>query len=277
LRVASVLREHGFSEKLRTDASLRYRRDAMQNLARIAAAFAALSLSLAFSTSARADTGEEVLAKLDKSLNNWKTLDSQFNITTKSGGSTSVLKIRNRMQNKGRYNKQFVEISEPADMAGTRVLTKTPEKMYIYLPSFKKVRRIASHMNEQGFLGTALASKDMNLTHYGEDFTATVVSDAGNDLELKLTGKSEKAPYARLDMKIDKSKMVPVQVKFYGEGDKHLKTESRSEYVCDAGYCMPKTIEMVDHSKGVSSTIKLGTYKVNPELDKGLFSKRNLK
>ncbi len=249
----------------------------MTKFLRAAAAFAALSLAMLPTMPARAESGEEYLAKVEKALNNWKTLDSQFVITTKSGGSTAILKLRNRMQNKGAYNKQFVDISEPADMAGTKVLTKTPEKMYIYLPSFKKVRRIASHMNEQGFLGTALASKDMTLTHYGEGFTATVLSDSGNDLELKLTAKNDKAPYPRLDLTIDKTRMVPSIVKFYGESDKHLKTETRSDYVCETGYCMPKTLAMVDHAKGVASTIKLISYKINPELDKGLFSKRNLK
>jgi outer membrane lipoprotein-sorting protein len=249
----------------------------MQTFVRKAAALAAFALLLVPAVTARAESAEEYLARLDKSLNNWKTLDSQFEVTTESGSSKTLLKLRNRMQNKGAYNKQFVDISAPADMAGTKVLTKSPEKMYIYLPSFKKVRRIASHMNEQGFLGTALASKDMNLTHYGESFTATLVSDSAKELELKLVAKNDKAPYPRLDMKVDKERMVPTQVKFYGEGDAHIKTESRSDYVCESGYCMPKTLKMVDHGKSVASTIKLVTYKVNPELDKGLFSKRNLK
>ncbi|MBM4358005.1 MAG: outer membrane lipoprotein-sorting protein [Deltaproteobacteria bacterium] len=249
----------------------------MHTLARIAACLSAFALSLVFAAPAHAESAEEYLTKLDRSLNNWKTLDSEFEVTTESGSSKTLLKLRNRMQNKGAFNKQFVDIGAPADMAGTKVLTKSPEKMYIYLPSFKKVRRIASHMNEQGFLGTALASKDMNLTHYGETFTATVVSDSAKELELKLVAKDDKAPYPRLDMKVDKERMVPTQVKFFGEGNAHIKTESRSDYVCESGYCMPKTLKMVDHGKGVSSTIRLVSYKVNPALEKGLFSKRNLK
>jgi len=249
----------------------------MLKLARIVAAAAFLLSSLAPGRPALAETGDEYLTKVDQSLNNWKTLDSQFTVTTKASGSTTILKLRNRMQNKGAFNRQFVDISEPPDMAGTKVLTKSPQKMYIYLPSFKKVRRIASHMNEQGFLGTALASKDMNLTHYSGDFAPTVVSDAGNVLQLKLVAKSEKAPYPRLDLTIDKARWMPTQLKFFGEGDKHLKTETRSDYVCEAGYCMPKTLEMVDHTKNVTSSIKLVSYKINPELEKGLFSKRNLK
>lgn len=249
----------------------------MKSLERIALGFTAFALATLFAFSGNAESAEGYLAKLDKSLNNWKTLDSQFEVTTEGGGSKTILKLRNRMQNKGAFNRQFVDISAPADMAGTKVLTKSPEKMWIWLPAFKKKRRIASHMNEQGFLGTALASRDMNLTHYGASFTASLVSDSAKEVELKLVAKGPKAPYPRLDMKIDKSKMVPTEVKFYGERDTHIKTETRTDYVCESGYCMPKTLKMVDHGKGIASTIRLVTYKVNPSLEKGLFSPRNLK
>jgi outer membrane lipoprotein-sorting protein len=243
---------------------------------RLAAAAAALTLVFGFAGAARAD-GDAELAKVDKSLNAWKTLDFHYKVTTKDGDNNKLLKLRSRLQNKGDYNKQFIDISEPADMAGTKVLTKTPEKMYIYLPAFKKIRRIASHVNEQGFLGTALSSKDLNLTHYGHLFSASVLSENDKEVVLKLVGKGDAAPYPHIDLKIDKSKSVPVEIKYYGAEDKHLKTETRSEYVCENSYCVPRTMEMVDHTKGISSTLKLTEYKINPTLESGLFSKRNLK
>ncbi len=248
----------------------------MQKLARFVVALAALGLVLVFSGAARAD-GDAMLANVDKALNGWKTLDFHYKVTTKSGTTTTILKLRSRLHNKGSYNKQFIDISEPADMAGTKVLTKTPEKMYIYLPAFKKIRRIASHVNEQGFLGTALSSKDLNLTHYGNLFSAAVVSENDKEVELKLTGKGDSAPYPRIDMKIDKSKWVPTEIKYFGAEDKHLKTETRSDYACENDYCVPKTMEMTDHTKSISSTLKLTSHKINPELESGLFSKRNLK
>lgn len=248
----------------------------MEKSIRLSAAFAVLALVLALAPAARAD-GDTLLANVDKALNNWKTLDYHYRVTTKSGDTSTVLKLRSRLENKGEYNKQFIDISEPADMAGTKVLTNKPDKMYIYLPAFKKVRRIASHVNEAGFLGTALSSKDLNLTHYGTLFSAAVVSESATEVQLKLTGKGENPPYPRIDLKIDKAKWVPTEIKYFGEQDKHLKTEKRSEYICAGSYCVPKTMEMADHTKGISSTLKLTEHKINPELEKDLFSKRNLK
>ncbi len=232
-------------------------------------------LASALALPARAD-GNESLAKVDKTVNAWKSIDYHFTVTTKSGASSTVLKLRSRMKNKGAYNKQFIDISEPADMAGTKVLTTKPTKMYIYLPAFKKIRRIASHVNEQGFLGTALASKDLDLTHYGVHYDATEGGDVGGKLKLMLTAKGETAPYPKLEMLIDKSKWVPAEIKYLNEAGKVLKTETRGGYFCEGDYCAPKSMAVVDHTKNVSSTLELTEYKINPKLEKGLFSKRNL-
>ncbi|MSP24686.1 MAG: outer membrane lipoprotein-sorting protein [Myxococcales bacterium] len=242
---------------------------------RILIAVSSLVIAVAFAASAHAD-GNESLAKVDKTVNAWKTIDYHFEVTTKSGATTTVLKLRTRARNRGTYNKQLIVISEPADMAGTKVLSTKPTKMYIYLPAFKKIRRIASHVNEQGFLGTALSSKDLDLTHYGVYFNATELADAGGKVKLALTAKDETAPYPKLEMDVDKSKWVPSEIRYLNEAGKVLKTETRSDYFCEGDYCVPKTMLMVDHTKNVSSRMLLAEHKINPKLDKGLFSKRNL-
>jgi hypothetical protein len=45
--------------------------------------------------------------------------------------------------------KRYTEFSAPADMRGTKVLILSPTQMYVYLPSYGKVRRIANHTKDQ--------------------------------------------------------------------------------------------------------------------------------
>lgn len=242
--------------------------------------FAALSalLLLALSSSAVAD--DATLKKVDDMVNQWKTLDYHYKIvTTKEGDADKkdVLKLRMRMQYTGAYNIQLIEISEPADMKGTKVLTQSPTQMYIYLPAFNKVRRIASHVTEQGFLGTALSQKDMTLTRYGDKYSAKIKSDAGDEMVLALTAKSDDAPYPTIELKVDKTKWLPLGIKYFAEGGKHVKTEIRSDYRCAKGYCAPGAMKVTDHATGVTSILYLKEHTVNPVLDKSLFSKRQLK
>jgi hypothetical protein len=230
-----------------------------------------------FTSTALAD--EETLKKIDIAINQWKTLDYRYKIvTTKKGDAEKkdVLKLRMRMKYTGAYNKQLIEIAAPADMKGTKVLTKSPTEMYIYLPAFKKVRRIASHVTEQGFLGTALSQKDMTLTRYGDKYRPTKMTDRGDKVTLELAKTSDEAPYPNIELTVEKERMVPTLIKYYSDGGKLVKTERRSQYRCEKGYCAPGAMKVTDHSTGVTSILYLKKMHVNPKLKKSLFSKRSL-
>lgn len=236
-------------------------------------ALAALGLVLALGSVASADD----LDKVDEALNRYRTLDYSYKlITTDAGGGKTVLKLRTRIRNVGDHNKQLIVIDEPADMKGTKVLTASPTQMYIFMPAFKKLRRIASHVNEQGFLGTALSSADMNLTRYGRFYQATVKSSDAKTVTLRLDGKDDKAPYPRIDMVVDKKLSLPVELKYYAAGGKHIKTERRQDYQCAKGYCVPKLMEMTDHTKAVTSVLKLEKHAIDVAVADDLFSKRSL-
>ncbi len=241
----------------------------------IAPVAAVLLALLATAGSAQA-AGE--LAKVDEAVNRWKTLDYHYKIVTKDGGGKkSVLRLRMRMRTAGGHNQQLSEISEPKDMSGTVVLHLSPTKMYIYLPAFKKVRRIASHVNDAGFLGTAMSARDMTLTRYSKYYEARVLSESVKKVKLKLTEKAgTDAPYASIVMVVDKSRWVPVKFLYYNDSGKHLRTEKRAQYSCEGGYCFPRAMKVTDHAKNVVSKLFLKKHRVNPKLSGKLFSKRIL-
>lgn len=238
---------------------------------------AAFVLALVFSADARADNA--LLQKIDSELNKWKTLDYSYKIvTTKDGDDdSSVLSLRMRMQYTGSHNKQLIEISEPADMKGTKVLTLAPTEMYIYLPAFKKIRRIASHVTEQGFLGTALSQRDLTLTRYADKYDASQKTEADGKITLTLKGKNDQAPYPKIVLVVDDKKLLPSSIKYFSDDDKHVKTETRTQYRCSKDYCTPGAMKIEDHAAGVKSILYLKDYTINPKLEDSLFSKRSLK
>jgi outer membrane lipoprotein-sorting protein len=222
---------------------------------------------------ARADE----LSKVDEAVNRWKSLDIKYKIvTTKNGGDPTNLKLRMRMRVKSGENEQITEISEPADMKGTKVLIKSPTEMYIYLPAFRKIRRIASHVTEQGFLGTALSQRDMSLTRYAKYYTAKKTKEAGHSLTLVLTAKSDDAPYPKLEVDVDTTKWLPSEIRYFNDKGKHIKTEERSDYECKGNICLPGKQKMTDLTTGVSSTLKMHHPKIDPDFDDKIFSKRYL-
>jgi len=218
------------------------------------------------------------LEKVDAAVNNWKSLDFGYKlVTTQPGAATTTLKLRMRMRKKDGDNQQMIELFAPADMKGTKILTASPTQMYIYMPSFGKVRRIASHVTEQGFLGTALSQRDMTLTHYGKYYTSTTTSDDSAKATLKLTAKPDKnAPYPTIEMVIDKSIWLPTEIRYFSDKGTHIKTETRSDYSCRKGYCAPKVQVVTDRTTKTESTLYLKKLKVNPSIPDKVLAKRYL-
>nr|MCH9681635.1 outer membrane lipoprotein-sorting protein [Deltaproteobacteria bacterium] len=46
-------------------------------------------------------------------------------------------------------DKQFITFTAPGDVAGMKVLMQDAKTLYVYTPEFKKVRRVAAHMQNQ--------------------------------------------------------------------------------------------------------------------------------
>jgi hypothetical protein len=154
--------------------------------------------------------------------------------------------------------------------------------MYIFLPAFGKVRRIASHTTEQGFMGMNYTQDDMLLTTYSPMYTATVSSDDGKTEKLALTAKSGTgAPYAKIDMTVDKSNNMPIAMDYFSDSGTKVKTETRTGYTCESPdgkpICTATDQTMVDLTKGgASTTLHRRSWKVNENLSDDMFTKRAL-
>ena len=185
-----------------------------------------------------------------------------------------TLSLNIRMKGEWRLS----EFLTPSDVKGTKVLILSPTQMYVYLPSFGKVRRIASHVTDQGFMGMNFTQDDMSISAYAKMYSATVASDDGKLVKLNLTQKPDSnAPYAKLEITYEKATGLPSVIKYLNDAGTALKTETRSRYTCDAGACAPAELKMVDHTKGgQSTTLTRKSWKVNEQMSDDLFSKRNL-
>jgi outer membrane lipoprotein-sorting protein len=225
---------------------------------------------------ARADgKGDDALRKVDEAQRQYKTLTSQYTITTQEPGkSPTEMVVRTNFMGR----KQFTELLSPGDVKGTKVLHLSDSEMYVYMPAYRKIRRVASHVNEAGFMGTTYSATDMNLTAYGLFFTANISSEDGGNLVLALEAKPDaRAPYGKLELTIDKSLNLPTRIKYFDDKGNHVKTETRTNYSCEQKVCLPKRQKMVDHTKNDKwSRLELSEYKVNPSLPEDMFSKRNL-
>ncbi|MFO0619651.1 MAG: outer membrane lipoprotein-sorting protein [Polyangiaceae bacterium] len=230
---------------------------------------------------AKADSaGDSALATIDAAMNKASTLYFEYKASIKAPDKDAKsLGLTVRLKG----DKRLTEFTSPADVKGTKVLILSPTQMYIYLPSFGKVRRIASHTTEQGFMGLNFTQNEMLLTRYTPYYSASITSDDGTNQVLKLTAKEgTDAPYPKVVLTVAKSDNMPRQVDYFEDAssDKASKTETRTNYTCDGGdssVCTPTEFKMVDHTKSdMYSTLTRSKWKANSDMSDDLFTKRNL-
>jgi len=224
---------------------------------------------------ALAGSGEAHLLAVDDKVNAPSDTWFKFKAITEEPGKTPRIMVF-EVQNKG--PKRLVNFEAPGDMKGTKVLVLSRQQMWVYLPAYKKVRRVASHVKQQGFMGTMYSDEDMSTSRYSEAYTADVSTENESSISLKLAPKEgTKSGYAALEMDLRKDLMLPTEIRFFNADGQHIKTETRPDYDCGSDVCTPKEMKMVDHTRGGASTRLIAEErKINEGVADTIFSVRNL-
>ncbi len=231
---------------------------------------------LAVSSHALAGTGDTVLAKVEASLSNYEDQVITFEVNNLKPGKKEPQTMRFVTKVKG--PKSYTEFLAPGDIKGTRVLSMSPTQMYVYLPEFGKVRRVASHATEQGFMGTTLTQQDMAPPAYSQFFDAELASEDDANWTLALTAKDgADVSYKGMRMTVEKARALPLKIEYLNDKGEVARTETRSDYSCEQGYCMFGTMKMVDHTRGDAWTeLKPVELQLNTGLSDDLFTPRTL-
>jgi hypothetical protein len=236
---------------------------------------AATLTALCLSTTAWADAaGDAAVAAMDAAVNRAVTLVFDYQVDNQEPDKPlRVLAVK--LQTNGAS--KLYEFTAPPDMQGTKVLILSPTQMYVYLPAFGKVRRIASHTKDQGFLGLSFSQDDMATTAYGPLYSGAITADTPAQLTLVLTPKpGQEAPYSKIEVLVTKDHMVPSQLRYFNAEGANVKTETRTGYTCEGDVCTPGELKMTDNVKGSWTKLVAKSRKVNVDISDDVFTQRNL-
>lgn len=246
----------------------------MRSLLTLAVSFV---LALGVAAEAHAAPADDVLAAVDKALNNFKDQRITFEVANMKPGSSAAQAMKFLTVVKG--GKGYTEFLAPGDLKGTRVLSTSSTQMWIWLPEFGKIRKVATHTLAQGFMGTTLSQQDMGTMSYAADYAPSLVSEDAGSWVLDLKAKDPTAVgFAHLRMTVDKKMKVPTKIDYLGEDGKALRTQTRGAYTCPkADYCMFGELKMVDHTRaGAWTTLKPVELKVDTGVSDEIFTPKIL-
>ena len=237
---------------------------------------AALTLAaLCFATQARAEDADALLAKIDQANNPFKDRRYRMKMEIREAdGSSRVLLTR--VAERGFGTQRFVLYRSPADLKGMGVLVQNRNTLYIYMPSYSRVRRVAMHARKQAFMGSDFTLDDSAQLLYAPDYAPRLVSREGGKVRLELTPKPGKdLAYTKIVLTADESTWLVDQLEYHDDSGL-AKTETRGQVKVVGGKPMQTRVEMVDVRTKHSTLVHVSKVEVELGLKKSLFTRRGL-
>ncbi len=218
-------------------------------------ALAVFVLLTSIASTGRADSkGEKILKKLEKSYADFKDQYSKVKMVIHN--KTGKKNIKFTLYNRPGWTR-LMKFTDPGDIRGQMVLVLSRKVMYVYLPAYKRVRRIAGHVRNQGFMGSGMTFDDMAIGSWSGDYNAKFLKEEPKHWYIKLTPKKGKnVAFPQLWMKIEKNMKQAVEIRYLSKKGRLLRTQTFTNWSCEKKdkHCTPKRVRMVDHRRGNHKT-----------------------
>jgi len=231
-------------------------------------------LSVFFAFTVYSETAEEVLKKVEAKQNEAKDAEITVKITTIEKDGTQKTK-EGLIYQKGDEKRVF-KFTSPADIKGLSVLSTGRDTSFIYLPEFKKVRRIAGHIKNQSFGGTDFTNDEISSTKYSDDYDAVELKEGEGIKTLTLKKKSSSdREFDRIVVEVTSDYIIR-KAEMY-KGDKINKVLSVSNINKHGKYTIGEKMEMKDVIKNHSTIMEFTKIEFDKGLSDDIFTERFLK
>jgi hypothetical protein len=195
-------------------------------------------------------TADQIMQKVDtRIIPKDMTAMMKMDLIDKKGNMRSRAMKTYRMGD----DKQIIWFLEPADVKGSSFLRLSYEDrdddMWLYLPAFGKVRRIASHAKSGNFMGSDFTYEDMGdrkLNDYTYKLLKEETIDGKDCWVIESTPKQDvTTDYAKIVSWIWKDEYVDIKEEFYDKKN-NLKKVKLTELQQVQQYWVPSKLSMKD-------------------------------
>jgi len=242
-----------------------------------------LILTSVLALSLSAQTGSEIMQKvIDAQKVNSSAMDIQMTLVDKDG-DTSTRRIQTLILNENDLTKTITLFLEPASVRNTRFLTVEnsgrADDQWIFLPSLRKVKRIAAGDKEGSFMGSDFSYSDMGSSGSSVDDSVQTILR-----EEKYIGRNcfvvESIPNAGTDNNygkyvtwVDKTSWLTLKVEFYSkDGSTQIKELNSENIVKENDHWLAKKITMETLASGHKTVLDIKQVKYDIPLNPGYFT-----
>ena len=207
--------------------------------------------------------------------------DMNMEITNKKGRKRT-LKVKSI--SKDNSEKQILWFLSPADDKGIAYLKiehkNKDDEIRLWLPAFKKIRRISAKKKADSFMGSDLSYEDMTSRQI-EDYNFTIIKEDNINNQDCYVMKSEpkkgiKSEYSKHLTWVTKDKYLPIKEESYDNENKLLKAKS-FKYANLNSFDLVSEIFVENMQKKTNTLLKLSNLRVNTNVKDNLFQEKNMK
>jgi len=174
-------------------------------------------------------------------------------------------------------------ITEPRSIAGMALLSKdvagAAADQWLYLPAYRRVRRVAVHGAGDAFVGSDFYYADLARVRIeagrhsiqGEEIIAgrpCILLESRNDDPL--------LPYGRTVTALDKDNVLPLRVQYYDRKGVLIKVGTIEAVESHGGYPTPISLSMRNEATQSRSRLVLDEVSYDTDLDESIFTVERL-
>lgn len=225
-------------------------------------------------------TAEQILKKSEAKLRGGSQVFSEIkvNIQRKNWSRTMFLKTWTKG---AEYS--MILVTAPERDSGT-VFLKQQDKVYSYIPKFRRITKLPPAALAQNFMGTDLTNEDLVKDNDKmQDFKFTLKNDTVVDgllcYNVELEPKEgANVLWSKMNLFIDQQDFITLRNEMYDEDGELMNLLKASKIKILNGNKIPTFLEMIPvQKKGQKTTVEILSIDTKVDLQTTFFSKDNMK
>ncbi len=215
------------------------------------------------------ESADAVLSRMDKAIFaiNDKTADIEM---TMIDLKTNKQKVKKAVLMQKGPDKKLFRYTFPKNDAGIATLSLPNGEIYLYLPMFKKPKKITNLAESNTFNNSDFSLRDMAVRPYAEMYIPKMLKTTGNTFVLDLTPK-DKSPYSHVVVTVNKTHYYPEKFEYYDNKGQKVK-EAVYEYKKIGKYWVADLVMMTDLKKQHMTKLAMTNIKLNQGLKDDQFT-----
>ena len=227
-------------------------------------------------------TGDELAQQMDIQK---KPADSKVDLLMtliNKKGKTRSSSLHSIIKDDG--EKQIIWFLSPANDKGVAFLKiehdERDDEMRIWLPAFKKVRRISAKKRSDSFMGSDMSYEDLSFRQLDE-FTSTLIGQEIYEsischLLESIPKKNIRSEYSRHITWVDSTLFIPLKEESYDKSGQLLK-EKKFSYTKIKDFQILTEVHVTNMQKNHSTHLKFENIELDTGVQDALFHERHLK